>query len=210
MTRCILYIGILIGAFGCGQNHPALRTGDLLFMVSEKSAMTGAIVAATGKDSLLSFSHVGIFCGTQGADSVLEASTERGVAITSLQEFLDRAARTGGKPAVIAMRLKDTTGVAAAVERASTHLGLPYDYSFLPDNGQFYCSELVWESYRTPDSTHRFAAQPMNFRAADGTMPLFWTELFGQLGEPIPQGVPGTNPNDMARDGNLKEVYRWF
>ena len=50
----------------------------------------------------------------------------------------------------------------------------------------------------------------MNFRAADGTMPAFWTELFEKLGEPIPEGVPGTNPNDMAREGVLTEVGRYF
>ena len=94
--------------------------------------------------------------------------------------------------------------------RAFGFLGLPYDCSFRPDNGKLYCSELVWESYRTPDGRRRFPARPMNFRAADGSMPAFWTELFERLGEAIPEGEPGTNPNDMAHDPQLYEVGRWF
>ena len=50
----------------------------------------------------------------------------------------------------------------------------------------------------------------MNFRAADGTLPQFWTELFARRGEAVPEGVPGTNPNDMAREAALEEVFRWF
>lgn len=50
----------------------------------------------------------------------------------------------------------------------------------------------------------------MNFRAEDGTLPQFWTELFARRGESVPEGVPGTNPNDMSQERTLREVYRWF
>ena len=78
------------------------------------------------------------------------------------------------------------------------------------DNGQLYCSELVWESYLAPDGSRLFPARPMNFRAADGTMPQFWVDLFAKLGEEIPEGIPGTNPNDMAHDPQLKEIARYY
>lgn len=115
--------------------------------------MTGAITAATGENGRLNFSHVGIAVVKNGADSVLEATTNGGVRLTALPEFLARSAKIGGRPTVVAMRLKDTAGVSEAVRRARSHLGLPYDYSFRPDNGKFYCSELVWECYRTNDGS---------------------------------------------------------
>ena len=96
------------------------------------------------------------------------------------------------------------------IERARKFIGQPYDYSFRPDNGKMYCSELVWESYLAPDGSRRFPARPMNFLAADGSLPRFWAELFAGLGEEIPQDIPGTNPNDMARDPQLKEVTRYY
>lgn len=210
MKRTLIYIATLWAAFACTASEPEIRTGDLLFEVGASSEMSGAITAATGDDSLLNFTHVGIAIACEGADSVLEATSDGGVRMTSLDEFLKNAARINDRPAVVAMRLSDTTGAAASVARARSFKGLPYDYSYRPDNGRFYCSELVWESYRTPDGERIFPARPMNFRAADGTMPAFWVELFERLGEPIPEGLPGTNPNDMARDPHLTEIGRWF
>jgi len=194
----------------CAPESFRPQTGDLLFTVGKQSEMTGAITAATGANGALNFSHVGIAVSAERADSVLEATSEGGVRMVPLSEFLAGAARIGEAPAVVVMRLRDTTGTAAAIERGRSCLGLPYDYSYYPDNGKFYCSELVWECYRNRDGSHRFEARPMNFRAADGTMPAFWSELFERLGEPIPEGVPGTNPNDMARDRQLEEVHRYF
>lgn len=210
MKQALIYIGILFWAISCGREYDRLHTGDLLFQAGKNAEMTGAITAATGENGQLNFSHVGIAVITNGADSVLEATTDGGVRLTALAEFLGRSARIGGRPAVVAMRLKDTTGTAQAVARARKCTGLPYDYSFLPDNGKYYCSELVWDSYRAADGSPRFSARPMNFRAADGTLPQFWTELFARLGEPVPEGVPGTNPNDMAREPILEEVHRYY
>ena len=208
--RSLLYISILFSAVSCGRNLPDLRPGDLLFQAGKTSEMTGAITAATGKERQLNYSHVGIAVRSHGVDSVLEATSDGGVWVTALGDFLARSARIDGRPAVTVMRLRDTTGVTAAVARARTYLGQPYDYSFRPDNGKMYCSELVWESYLAPDGSRRFPARPMNFLAADGSLPRFWAELFAGLGEEIPQDIPGTNPNDMARDPQLKEVTRYY
>ena len=210
MKKSLLYIGMLFGALGCRRPAAELRTGDLLFQVGRESAMSGAIAAATGDEAPLPFTHVGIAVCCPGADSVLEATSPGGVRMTALNEFLDKSARTNDRPLVVAMRLKDTAGTAAAVAQARTYIGQPYDYSYRPDNGKIYCSELVWESYHTPCGVRIFPARPMNFRAADGSMPQFWVELFEKAGEEIPEGVPGTNPADMSRDSSLKEVLRWF
>lgn len=56
--------------------------------------MTGAITAATGEEGLLNFSHVGIAVVGGGADSVLEATTDGGVRLTLLAEFLGRSAKS--------------------------------------------------------------------------------------------------------------------
>jgi len=215
---------LLSTACTCRPTGSDLQTGDLLFQCGT-GAMTEAIVTATGDDRPLNYTHVGILLAAERpahraptecphssapADSVLEATTEGGVRIVALAEFLDRAARIGEKSATVAMRLKDTTGVAASIARARKALGAPYDYSFRPDNGRYYCSELVYDHYLRTDGTHCFTARPMNFRAPDGTLPRYWAELFERLGEPVPEGVPGTNPNDLSQEDGLYEVYRWF
>ena len=159
MKQALIYIGMLLLAISCGQNRDRLHTGDLLFQAGKNTEMTGAITAATGEERLLNFSHVGIAVTGNGADSVLEATTDGGVRLTPLEEFLGRSAKIGGRPAVVAMRLKDTAGIAAAVRRARCLLGVPYDYSYRPGREKLYCSELVWESYRAEDGTPLFTAR---------------------------------------------------
>ena len=74
-----------------------------------------------------------------------------------------------------------------------------------------YCSELVWECYLTGSKIeHLFTARPMNFRTADGRLPQFWIDHFAAMDQPIPEGVPGTNPQDMSREKFLKIVYRYW
>lgn len=209
MRRPLLYIGMLAAMASCSRREPALQTGDLLFQAGKQTEMAGAITAATGHAEALNYTHVGIAVCAPGADSVLEATTG-GVRIVPLERFLADAGDEEGRPLVVAMRLRDTSGLAASALRARSCLGLPYDYSFRPDNGRLYCSELVWESFRRADGSRIFPARPMNFRAADGTLPRYWVELFEKLGEPIPEGEPGTNPNEMARDPQLREIGRWF
>ena len=73
MKQALIYISMLLLVISCGQNRDRLHTGDLLFQAGKNTEMTGAITAATGKEGLLNFSHVGIAVVGGGADSVLEA-----------------------------------------------------------------------------------------------------------------------------------------
>lgn len=197
------------------------RAGDLLFLVAPDTAgptepadaaFSNAITAATAQGATLKFSHVAIVAlKDDGTPYVVEASSRCGVARTAWDDFLAAAEPINGQPGVVVMRVTDPHfPLNEAVVRAESHIGQAYDWSFLPDNGQFYCSELVYESFRKTDGTPLFTARPMNFRDADGRMPAFWTELFERLGEPIPEGVPGTNPHDLAQAPVLKEVWRFF
>lgn len=211
----IIYnIGILIITVSCEHPEFQLQDGDLLFQVSKAGEMSQAITSATGNPDSLSFTHVAIVSHESDGIYALEAVPERGVTMTPLPEFLNNAAKIEGRPAVIVARLQTRRAketARSAVLKAKSFLGQPYDYSFRPDNGKIYCSELVWESFRDPLSgMPLFSTRPMNFRAADGTMPRFWEEHFATLGEPIPEGVQGTNPNDLLREKNLKVIYRYY
>ncbi|MEG2365917.1 MAG: YiiX/YebB-like N1pC/P60 family cysteine hydrolase [Alistipes sp.] len=208
MKRVLLYIGILFLHFSCAPQPFRPATGDLLFQVNKSSKMTDAITATTGNN----YSHVAIAMRCGDADSVLEASSGGGVRTITLDEFLASAAQMHDRPLVVVARLRDTTGVAAAaVQRARQYIGQPYDYAYQPRNGRMYCSELIWESYLDRQhSGHLFTARPMNFRDATGKLPDFWVQLFAQQGEPIPEGVIGTNPNDLSKERSLMEVYRYF
>ena len=210
MKRLFIYIGITLLLAACRGGDFTPNTGDLLFQVNEPSAMTDAITDATAQQDRYKISHVAIFQRTETGMWALEATGEGGVRRTPWHEFLNSSARINGRPGVIVMRVREDFPIGEAMRRAESHLGEPYDYSYLPDNGRMYCSELVYESYRRADGTPLFTARPMNFRNADGELPAFWVELFGRLGEPVPEGIPGTNPADMAKEPVLEPVHRFF
>lgn len=210
MKQFILYIGISLLAHACQPQQFTPRTGDLLFQVNEPSAMTNAITDATAQEERYKISHVAIYRQNGDRQWVLEASSRGGVRRIAWREFLASSASIGGQPGVIVMRVDAEFPVEEAIRRAESHIGEPYDYFYLPDNGKMYCSELVCESYRFADGSPIFTTRPMNFRNAAGELPAFWVELFDRLGEPVPEGVPGTNPAEMAKDPVLKEVHRFF
>lgn len=203
----VIYIGILLAGGGCATDENGLRNGDLIFEAVGNSAAAKAIDAATARKSGESFAHVAIIEVATDGVYVIEAASESGVQRIALAEFLDTATHDeAGNPAVVVMRLKRRYDTATFIANAKRHIGEPYDHCFMPNNGRMYCSELVYESYRDESGKPIFTARPMNFRAADGSMPPYWVELFATLGEAVPQGVLGTNPNDMAHEPILERL----
>ena len=188
-----------------------LKTGDLVFQAEGTSDFSNAIASATASEDSLKIIHAGIIeMDERGTPQVIEASPESGVRIISLEKFLEDSPQINGMPGVVVKRLNIDYSIDDAISLAKSHLGEEYDWWYLPDNGKMYCSELIYESYLTPEGEHVFESKPMNFRASDGSMPEFWTKLFEKLGQKVPEGVLGTNPNDLSKDFRLTEVARFF
>ena len=184
----------------CHSPAEHLQTGDLLFVGTSVVAgsMDEAIVAATGN-----LTHVAIIqVDKTGSPWVIDATPPKGVSRYPLDSLIQ--ANPGA--VFLVKRLKDTTGVSLFVENALRCIGTPYDLTFLPDNDAYYCSELVRESYRRPDGSFLFDAAPMNFLSPDGSLPPYWEDLFAHLNMPVPQGLPGTNPQDMSLSPLLRDV----
>lgn len=206
-----LIVGILFFCFTASIGATMLRNGDILFQIGGDSAFSDAILTATAGKAQLEFDHAAILW--QKSDSVfyvIEASPTVGVCILSLSEFLETSPKISGKPGVVVKRIKDNIPLDEAIGRALSCVGQPYDWYFMPDNGAKYCTELIYDSYLDEEGNHIFETKPMNFRDTDGNMPDFWVNLYKKLGVDVPEGIPGTNPNDMSNDPVLIEVYRFF
>ncbi len=210
MARLSIIIPLILTALSCTPKRYAPQEGDLLFQVAATSDFAQAITDATAQNDSVKFSHVAIVAMRDGKPYVIDASGEKGVARKEWNEFISAAPTIDGKPGIVVKRANIDFPVEEAIARAERHIGEEYDWSYLPENGKMYCSELVYECYLRKDGTSLFTSRPMNFRDADGNMPLFWIELFEKIGEPIPEGVSGTNPNDMSKEIVLTEVYRFF
>lgn len=178
-------------------------TGDLVFETAAPDEMHHAIVDATVRSDELPITHVGIMYVDSASHAyVIEATGERGVVLTPFKVFCDSAS------GVVVKRLTVDVPIGEAINRALALVGRPYDWWYLPDNSEIYCSELVEKCFFYSDGSPVFETKPMNFRDSEGRMPQFWTDLFSRLGRPVPEGVPGTNPSDMSKSPTLREVWR--
>ena len=184
--------GMMHRSFLSNSTLVSLRPGDLLFF-SEDGGMGSAIKASTGH-----YTHVAIVESVGDTVWVIDATPDQGVARRPLKY------RRGFAPDVY--RLKAQVDMEPVLSRARSFIGQPYDQAFLPDNGALYCSELVYESFLDATGGHLFEAHPMNWRDAKGKMPRYWKKHFRKLKMPVPEGVPGTNPTDLARSPLLKRL----
>lgn len=198
-------------AIACTPAKQQIRTGDLFFVgipgdyQIEDDSMDAAIIESTVSDEL-NLIHAGILevadDGIWVIDATLKYGVDRHPLDTMLRQF---TLKDGSMPTFIVKRLKEGYR-SEDIDNAMALCGLPYDDAFLPDNGKFYCTELIRESYRKQDGEFIFPQKPMNWKNSEGEIPPYWTELFGLLGMDVPQDVPGTNPHDMALLPILEDV----
>ena len=210
---------LLLAGFSCKKapgpqvEDTCIETGDLLFvgipMNYKEDNMAQAIAHATSSGDSINFIHTAILeVDKEGAIWVIDATLAYGVDRHPLDTLLKQFTlhQDGAKATFEVMRLQDNSQAARYVEQAKEFLGEAYDSYFMTFNGRHYCTELVYDAYVDTDGNHCFEEVPMNFKNAEGEMPAYWTWLFGELGEPIPQGEPGTNPQQLHASSQLVHV----
>jgi len=190
--------GMMLRDFLSNNSLIDLRPGDLLFF-SEEGAMDNAIKASTGQ-----YTHVAMVESLGQRDTVwiIDATQKHGV---SRRPYIFKI---NNHPDVYRVDFWASFDADDAIRRARSFIGQPYDNAFLPDNGALYCSELIYECYRhfADSDTHLFEAKPMNWRDKEGNLPEYWQKHFKELGIPVPEGVPGTNPTDLSHSPLLKRI----
>lgn len=196
-------LGILIclvfPAYGQG-----LKSGDFLFLDLDCGPLCDAIEAVTQGYEGQKFSHVGMVWIKQDSVYVIEA-IGKAVVLTPLSKFLAYSS----KPAYH-FRLKQSQGLELenAIRFALSKIGTPYDDVFLPDNGKYYCSELLFDAFQSANSGNNpFRLEPMEYRVP-GTLEVFpvWKAYFEKKGIPVPQGLPGCNPGGLSRSPSLQFI----
>ncbi|MDD2594809.1 MAG: YiiX/YebB-like N1pC/P60 family cysteine hydrolase [Bacteroidales bacterium] len=188
--KYIIPVVLLMVMVSCNDD---IRNGDLLFVRASDSDFSQAIDASTAVDGMESFDHVAIAMVKDGEIYVIEAAPRTGVVCRPFAEF---SAESGADNIVMVHpNFKFDTDIVLL--RALSYVGRPYDFYFIPTDEALYCSELVYEAFVDAGGNHMFQTVPMNFRAADGTMPQYWVDHFEKTGMKVPEGVQGTNPNQI-------------
>ena len=209
----LLIILSIIVLASCSKNERfVLKNGDLLFQANTPSEKVKAIQKAGEGYKGLRFSHVGIV-DIMGKDTCVIEATNGGVRYVPISNFFNDAEYINGKPFVFVGRLKPKYSyiIPSSIDRAKEKIGMPYDSVFLPNNNAYYCSELVYETYIDKNNKPIFESKPMSFK--DKTTGKFydvWVKFYSKVGIPIPEGVKGTNPNDMSNSKSINIIYSYI
>lgn len=217
--NCIFIVLVLliisVAFFACTtKNSKAVQTGDLLFVDLQldytfKDSVNGHpfTIHKIQDGEEVNYIHVAIL-EVDANDSlwIIDATLKNNVARYPFSTFLKNfTLKDGSYPRMELMRLKNNRHAAEFVENAKKHIGTIYDVNMRENNDSLYCSELVRVSYVLKSDTI-FAAAPIDFRSSDGTIPTYWTEFFGMIAKPLPQGNRGILPNAMIKDKSLERV----
>lgn len=193
--------GITALLFSCRQAGFAWEEGDILFQDGDCGDFCDAIRKVTDGYQGRDFSHNGLLVRENDNWMVLEA-VSRGVVLTPLDSFLNRALDEKGNPKVVVGRLNPEyrSLISPAIVYARKHLGKGYDDAFDFGNDKYYCSELIHMAFKKArDGQDLFEPKPMTFRDPDsGEVFFVWEKYFQGLGIAVPEGELGLSPGSMS------------
>ena len=182
-----------------------LKEGDLLFQDLDSSPLCEAIESVTSGHNNYNVSHIGFVINVNGELKVLEAIPPK-VKLTALDTFLFRSTDSNNNPKVFVGRLNEKfkNVIPEAVDYCLNRLGYTYDEFFLMNNNKYYCSELIYESFKC---NNIFKLEKMNFNNLDGGKNVIWQKYFDELNMTIPQDSLGINPASMSKSKNINIIH---
>ena len=204
------FIIILIFNYSCVKKETIIiQEGDLLFQDLDTSPLCEGIEKVTNGFNNMNFSHIGIVTNINKKTYVLEAFD--GVDTVSLEEFMNRSLNEKNQPKVVIGRLKKDYQklIPLAITHGMSLIDLEYDEEFKIDNGEFYCSELIYEIFLIAnDKKEFFALKPMTYKLNGQTLPV-WENYFKKLNILIPENEPGINPGGISLSPKINIIYNY-
>lgn len=186
------------------QNTVQLQNGDLLFVTAKETGLSGAINNVTQKQKTASFDHIGILEKVGKKLFVLHAAPKEGSQKQSLKDFAEDQKRDQQNIVVYRLKSEYQKSIPAAIEKAHSMLGKPYNFNYILDEGSYYCSDFVERAFR---KDHIFKLEPMTFMdPKTGKINTFWEEFYTKKNLKVPEGEPGCNPNGLAGSEKLERV----
>lgn len=186
-----------------------VQPGDILFQDLDCGPLCNAIESVTEGVGGRDFSHCAMVVRVNDSLKVVEAIGDR-VQINSLEKFFARSGDLDTVKNIVSARLKPEYRnlIPAAAGFSLNQAGKPYDEEFVLDNGSWYCSELLYEAFRSANGGNPvFSLEPMTYKnPATGEFDAAWVEYYKKLNKPIPEGKPGINPGLISRYPGLEII----
>lgn len=229
MSKAIVFLLFLLICFGCKPAQTEnfsrlinekeefdyskflLKEGDILFQDSDCGPFCESIEKVTFGIHGSKFSHVGLVTQKDDGDFIILEAITDGVVETPLDIFFARSFDEDDNSKVVVGRMKDKHKnlIPQAIDYARTKLGKAYDDVFDITNDKYYCSELIYESFKYANKeTPVFQLQKMTYvdPETNKTFPI-WADYFKKLNVPIPENKPGLNPGGMSKSDFIDIVH---
>ena len=181
-----------------------IKNGDLIFVGAQTEELSGAINRVTKLSDETNFDHVGLIEKTSDSIFVLHASPMGGSQREEIHHFYTSQTEKNNK--IVIYRLKDNyqKTIPNAISKAKTMLGKPYNWLYILNDDELYCSDFVERAFRNDNV---FELIPMNFKNQEtGKIDDFWVDFYRKKGKDVPQDEPGTNPNQLASSEKLIKI----
>jgi len=185
-------------------NTSILENGDLLFVPSVDSGLSGAINNVTQTEKKTSYDHIGIVKKESNHLYVLHAAPKGGSQKQKLNSFLREQTKQGQKIDVYRLKEEYKSSISNSVSKAETLVGKPYNFNYILDDNSYYCSDFVERAFR---DNQIFTLEPMTFiDPKTKKTNAFWKKFYQEKNLKVPEGEPGCNPNGLASSEKLSKV----
>lgn len=212
-----LFIKILFVFYYCtlapsckhAYNKEIVQEGDLLFQNLNCGDLCDAIEAVTEGVNGKEFSHCAMVIKVNDTLKVIEAIGDK-VQINTLNNFFARSGDTTLIQNITVGRVKHRFEnlIPNVISNARKLIGQPYDVEFLLNNGKWYCSELVYETFKQSNNQKDFfELAPMTFKDPN-TKTFFpaWVNYYKELKTEIPEEKLGINPGLISRSNKIQII----
>lgn len=158
-----------------------IKNGDLIFVGAQTEELSGAINRVTKLSEETNFDHVGLIEKTSDSFFVLHAAPMGGSQREEIHHFYTSQTEKNNK--IVIYRLKDDyqKTIPNAISKAKTMLGKPYNWLYILNDDELYCSDFVERAFRNDNV---FELIPMNFKNQEtGKIDDFWVDFYSKKGK---------------------------
>lgn len=181
-----------------------IQNGDLIFVEALTEELSGAISRATKISDQTNFDHVGLIEKTTDSIFVLHAAPMGGSQREEINHFYNSQTEKNNQIVIYRLKKEYQSTIPNAIVKAKTMLGKPYNWLYILNDDELYCSDFVERAFRDDKV---FELIPMNFKNKEtGIIDDFWIDFYRKKGKEVPQDEPGTNPNQLATSEKLIRI----
>ena len=165
-----------------------IQNGDLIFVGAQTEELSGAINRVTKINDETNFDHVGLIEKTTDSIFVLHAAPMGGSQREEIHHFYTSQSEKNNKIVIYRLQKEYQSTISHAIKKAKTMLGKPYNWLYILNDDELYCSDFVERAFRDDKV---FELIPMNFKNKEtGIIDNFWIDFYRKKGKEVPQDEP--------------------